>query len=353
MEIENDSRLIEFLESKKRKDSTKAQYIKRISRYCNFTGLNPTELIQEADFEDKTVLTMNLRKIKGHLEEFREFMESSQNSRTAINDTMITVKAFYRHHDVILPPIPNTAVIDYKRTVHVLPDLNHLEKLIERAGLKYKALIMLGMSSGMGGGELRSLKIKDYLNAHEVDSLDQVDQSEIPTWHIKRINTKIPYFTYSSPEANRTINNYLQGKKTFNEKDWLFDVNGHQMSDKTLSNYCARLNDSLNLGFVGKQRFFHAHALRKVFTSISLEHGMDPTDVNWLTGHRIHKMTEIYAPPPMHRLKKEYMKILPHLSISPVKTVVYESDEVKEIKRELELQKEKLKLYEKMIKLEK
>lgn len=353
MEIENDSMLMEFLESKKRKESTKAQYIKRIRRYCNFTGLNPTELIEEADLEEKTVLTMNFRKIKRYLEEFRVFMESSNNSQTAINDTMITVKAFYRYNDVILPYISNTAVIDYNRTADELPDLNHLQRLIERAGIKYKALIMLGMSSGMGGGELRSLKVKDYFNAHEVDSLDQIDPSEIPIWHIKRITTKTPYFTYSSPESNRTINNYLQEKRTINGKEWLFDVNGHQMRDKTLSNYCARLNDSLNLGFVGKQRFFHVHVLRKVFTSIALQQGMDPTDVNWLTGHRIHKMTENYARPSIHRLKKEYMKILPHLSITPVKTVVYESDEVKEIKRELELQKEKLKLYEKMIKLEK
>lgn len=69
------------------------------------------------------------------------------------------------------------------------------------------------------------------------------------------------------------------------------------MSDKTLSNYCARLNDALNFGFAGKQRFFHCHVLRKVFASTALNHGMDPTDVNWLIGHSIRKMTEIYSRP--------------------------------------------------------
>ncbi|MGZ7047714.1 MAG: tyrosine-type recombinase/integrase [Methanobacterium sp.] len=352
MEIENDSMLIEFLESKKRRNSTKVQYIKRMKRYCDFTGLNPTELIKEAEFEEETIFRMKLRIIKGYLEGFRDYMESSKNTKTAINDTMITVKAFYRYHEIVLPNISNTNVAGHNRTVNELPNLKHLERLIERAGLKYKALIMLGMSSGMGGGELRSLKVKDYFSAHGVNSLDQIDESKIPTWHIKRIKTNTPYYTYSSPESNRTINHYLQGRNSITDDEWLFDINGHQMSDKTLSNYCARLNDAMNFGFVGKQRFFHAHVLRKVFASTALKHGMNPTDVNWLIGHGIHRMTEIYARPSIHRLKKEYMKILPYVSITPVKTVVYESDEVKELKRELEIQKERLNLYEKMIKLE-
>lgn len=80
----------------------------------------------------------------------------------------------------------------------------------KRAGIKYKALIMLEMSSGMGYGGLRPLKVKNYFNAHEVSSLVQIDESKIPTLHIKRINANIPYSTYSSPESNKTINHYLR-----------------------------------------------------------------------------------------------------------------------------------------------
>jgi len=65
--IINDKHSLEFLNSRQITESTKAQYLQRMSKYCTFLNKTPTELIEEA--EDQRVRMKN-RQIKKYLNDF-------------------------------------------------------------------------------------------------------------------------------------------------------------------------------------------------------------------------------------------------------------------------------------------
>lgn len=377
MTNETDPLLIEFLDARRRKQSTKREYANRVLKYCEFLDKTPTELIEEAEEDQINYPLIRQRRIKEYLLNFRENLDSSDVVPTYVNDVMAIVKAFYRQFEITLPEISNTTKEDDNQrpmTMDDLPSLEDLEIITEKASLKNKAIILLGISSGMGSAELRSLKVSDYFKAHNVnidentDILevirDKIDESHVPTWHIKRIKTGMPYYTFSSPESNKAINNYLKYKlkkyKEYWEKlpllngvrkrnteramnnikttedTYLFDVSGGYMKDVSFTMSIGRLNDSCGFGKVGKQRYFHSHIMRKIFSSTVVNNGMELTDANWLLGHKIHKMSDIYTKPSINRLKQEYLRVLPFLSIEEVETLTLESDEYKALREENE-----------------
>lgn len=59
-------------------------------------------------------------------------------------------------------------------------------------------------------------------------------------------------------------------------------------------------------------------------------------------------MAGIYTKPSIARLKNEYIKVLPHLSITPVKAVTMTTDEAKDLLKRLELAERKIELFEKI-----
>ena len=57
-EILHDLHFQEFINSRSIKESTKQQYVIRISDYCNFLNKSPTDLIEEAESEEDERLRM-------------------------------------------------------------------------------------------------------------------------------------------------------------------------------------------------------------------------------------------------------------------------------------------------------
>ena len=175
------------------------------------------------------------------------------------------------------------------------------------------------------------------------DLFEKLDkkQNEIGTWSIRRFKTGMPYVTFNSPESTAAIIEYLHyrtehispAKHIKNVDDFLFEARGTQMSLRGMSAYFERLNDRCKFGFLGRQRFFRSHGLRKFFVSTLKNHGMDTVDAEWLIGHKLHPVTGTYIKPDIYRLKKEYMDILPYLSLSDIKTITVESEDVKELKK--------------------
>lgn len=60
--IKDDPTLIDFLEARDIKEYTKETCIKRLKQYCKLTGKTPSELIEEAEDEER--IRMRNRKIK-------------------------------------------------------------------------------------------------------------------------------------------------------------------------------------------------------------------------------------------------------------------------------------------------
>lgn len=339
-DIQEDNVFKEFIHARTRSESTISNYTKMMLAYCRYNdNMTPNELLEEVEDEEETIPRLRKRTIKKRLMGYKDFMQSKGYSKETISSRMVFVKTFYKQFDIAIPNVSNTIQEERsheRTTMDDLPNLKDFEKVLDNSSTKMKALISLAMSSGMGSNELRHLKVSDFLSAHNVTSIDEIDVTNIPTWHIKRIKTRMPYYTFNSHEANRYVINYLE-KTDLKPDDWLFPNKFGDIKDgNVLAIAVGRINDRCGFEKRGTYRFFHLHVIRKFFKSTCVNAGMNNQDAEWLLGHKPSHIVDIYTKPSIKRLKDEYLKILPHVSVTPTETVVIEQEELKKLKSDFE-----------------
>lgn len=356
MNIQDDPHLIEFLQNLNVRKSTKEIYIKRLKVYCEFTDKTPTQLIEEAEEDEENRIRMKKRRIKKDIMNYMIYLREQNRSPNYITNLIATVKSFYSEYEIELPKIRcNLKQEEQLITTQDIITKKQIQQALKYCNTKFKAIILLMMSSGMGSSEIRHLTINDFITSQNITIKDSFDidellekldkkRNEIGTWSIRRFKTNMPYVTFNSPESTAAIIDYLHyrtehrspGKHIKSTDNFLFEARGNQMSLRGIMAYFERLNDRCNFGFLGRQRFFRSHGLRKFFASTLKNNGMDTIDAEWLIGHKLHPVTGTYIKPDIYRLKKEYMDILPHLSLSSVETITIESEAVKELKKSFE-----------------
>ena len=359
MNLESDPIYQKFLIKKDRRKSTVRTYKIRLGNYCKFTSLLPSELIDEAEAEEDARIRMRKRKIESYMVGFIKHMKDSGYSPNFIRGSLAVVRNFYKELGIELPNVTCTLKDPQKLiTINDIPTKDVIRKALKHCNIKYKAIILLMMSGGMGVAEINHLTLKDYLDSLEIaikeplyidDILQKLHEKEedstIPTWSIRRFKTSMPYVTFSSPESVKAINDYLDerienGLNFKNFDDYLFENNGVKMHDNILNQYFCRLNDTCGFGYEVKgkrnMRFFHPHALRKFYASNLHNGGLDSLNAEWLIGHKVKTLTNTYIKPEISTLKKEYLKVLPALSLEDIEPRTVESDEFKELKNNYE-----------------
>ena len=344
-DIENDKFIKDFLQARDLRTSTKEVYLKKLFKYCSFIGKTPTELINEAEKEEDHRIRMKDRQIKRYMLDYLNFLKKSQFSYNFIKQCIMTVKTFYREFEIELPNIR------FKRnnendiqTIEDIPSKDEIKEALGNCNKKYKGIILLMSSSGMGSSEIRNLKYSDFLTAieelgiNESDSIEYIYQklkennSFIGIWKIRRIKTGMPYITFSTHESLIAIADYIlsQERDKNHSKipdDWLFDASNKQTASSTLIYYFRKLNDTLGCGFSGRQRKFKAHSLRKYFASTLNKNKLPELATHWMLGHRIDQVTEAYFKADINSLQKEYLKAVNDLSFEKVKIKTVTSKE--------------------------
>lgn len=259
-DILNDEHVIKFINSRNLKPNSISVYRISLKNYCNYTGLTPTQLINEADEEYDNGVKKKNRKIKSYLQGFINHLDNEGRAANTIHNSFINIRSFYDEFEVELPKV-KCKIKDEEEliTIKDIPE-KHIKRALKYANLCYIAIIKLMMSSGMGSSEIRSLTLKDYIDAQGIRKYNisnfedtikklQEKEKETPTWSIRRIKTGMPYVTFSSPEANMAIIEYLEDR---NERmpiqdinDFLFVSKNHKkIIARSFAQYFQRLNDS-------------------------------------------------------------------------------------------------------------
>jgi integrase len=356
-DIKNDRCFKDFIRSRSRRTNTISQYITRIRVYANFTGKNPTELIEEAESEEDQGIRLRNRKINDYFYEFREKLEEEGKTSGTINGYFDTVKAFYRNYDIQLPKLKISLKSSDNWSLEEIPTLNHIQKAIDVCNRRDKAIVLLMLSSGMGSGEIRHLKYQDfvnsveeYVNLFDKDKLDiarlafeltQMDNA-IGVWKIHRFKTGMPYITFNSPESTQAIVDYLLERETKNKgvknlDDPLFVSSYNtQITGQGMVFIFRRINERAGFGRSKERnrRFFTSHTLRKLFTTTLYNKGVDKLAVDWMLGHKINPVTEAYFKSDPNSLRSKYMTALEYLTLEKVKIKDVHSKEYEELLRD-------------------
>ena len=78
-----------------------------------------------------------------------------------------------------------------------------------------RALVLVGVSSGLSSNEIINLKIKDFKYGFD-------EKTNITTLKLRREKTKVDLITFLSPEASQAVQDYLNYRnktiKTKNER---------------------------------------------------------------------------------------------------------------------------------------
>lgn len=302
--------LCEFSRNRNIKDSTVKTYSLAIRKYESFHQMPIRELVDEAILEEESNISLKNRKLKGRLVHFRNYLLDSDLSVNTVRTYFSRIKTFYRYFDIQLPYI-NPIMLDseYLSSYDDLPTKKDIINAFEISSLPFKAVILFISSSGCAKAETLSLSVGDFIKAtsdyHGGGSIDDVlncligRRDIVPAFYLKRIKTNKFYYAFCSPEASHHIVKYLISRKGLSLDDRLFDF-----TDSSLIYSFKKVNDKLNMGFVGRYRFFRSHALRKFHAS---NIGLNADIVDELQGRGKTRVREAYMKTNPRRLKEIYM----------------------------------------------
>ena len=352
-------------------ESRRRMYIYNFKEMYDLTGLTPSELIAEAKNEQKPSLDKNNqiifkdvedRKVTEYLYKYHACMEEKKLKSSTIKTKMGVVRSFYGNFKIELPDniqinIPHQLIREGD-----IPNLEDIRKGVEQAKyLKYRAIILLISTSGMRSGDVRHLTIGDFLNATKeyhngtLDDLLQSKKTIIPTWDfIPRKTSKQGNIciTFNTPETSTYIIDYLKQRlergETLNNESFLFtSTKAKQYSIKGFLWIFSSVNNELFGKDKHNRDFFRAHNLRKFFLSTFRQKTNDSFTLKVVAGHSIRKNNdENYQEIPTFEIKKQYMQVIPFLSIKDTRVHTINSEEYKKIaaqNKQLKQEMEKIK----------
>ncbi len=299
-----------FCSNRNIKYSTLKSYRSAIAKYEFFHDMDMGSLIDEAIVEEDEGISLKNRKIKGRLLDFRSFLLDSGLAISTVRTYFSRIKTFYRHFEIELPYLNDIKFDEeYLSSYYDLPTRGDIRKVCSISSNAFRALVLFISSSGCAKAETLSLTVGDFVKAsddyHDGGSIDDVlncligRRDIVPAFYLKRIKTNKFYYAFCSPEASHHIVKYLISRKGLSLDDRLFDF-----TDSSLIYSFKKVNDKLNMGFVGRYRFFRSHALRK-FHASNIDLSADIVDE--LQGRGKTRVREAYMKTNPRRLKEIYM----------------------------------------------
>jgi Phage integrase family len=188
----------------------------------------------------------------------------------------------------------------------------------------------------------------------------------ITTLKLRREKVNYDFVTFLTPEASKAVNDYLSfrgreaksGKRRHDQvkKQRIFSDNGYlficrrvpdeylitkdeelrKLSEKTIMNTYRQLSDDAHKSAgKGVRNIIRSHNMRKYFNSALLNAGADLFFVDYLMGHVIDATRLAYYRADAEKLRDQYSKFVPYLTIQK-ELNVSESSEFKRIKAEHE-----------------
>lgn len=345
----------EWFTKKNLAEGTRMIYRIAAEDYKKFIGKNLSDLIDEAEDDEDKGLRMRKRNINKYLIDYKVYLENKGYAPGTLNNKMASIVSFYQTYNIKLPEIKlSEGDICLEKNYKKPPTRKQIQKMINVANTRDKALIYLLALSGMAGQEARNLTVKQFLQAadetitEEINSIDALFEheervlEEILTLTIVRQKVKYRYQTFIPPEASKAIITYLKERKhNRNEKkhivnieDPLFVTNsGQPMSRTGVGNAIKRVGKLAGFKSAeGSYCFWRPHGLRKYFITTIIDNTRDHILADYLVGHKIDPVKRAYWIVDPEELKKCYMNALPYLSIDEIKVKDLESKEFTELK---------------------
>jgi integrase len=358
-ELQRDNIINEWIDTLNPKPNTARNYLLGMQAFTEYTGKTPIELLNEAGNEIREGKLMRERNIKRYLVGFRKTLKDSEYSPMTVKANMTGVKSFYRVFDIEIPTLPrvgNKAMpLEKNKKIPVKEDVR---KVLKMADPMEKAIILIGVSSGLASEEIINLKVGQFKNGYD-------PETEITTLILRRAKAGYGFTTFLSPEASRVVWDYLnyrertiktnvarlqdqlRKQRVTSDSDYLLcarwvpneylstrDEELRKLQTWSLMKLYRRLSEKAQKNTPrGDWNLIRSHNMRKFFNSALLNAGADSFFVEYTMGHTLDDTRSAYFRASPDKLREIYKKYIPYLTIQKPLDVS-ESAEYKEIKRE-------------------
>lgn len=333
------------------KPNTYKSYRLIINAYCKYHQLDMYELIQEAEEDEENINKVNKRRIKNRMLDYVLYLKQEHRKDSTIKIHLNKIGKVYKYYDIDLPHLPKLPSRQKYETYTEIPTKEDIKNILLNTTLQNKMMITFLASSGMRVGDACNLTIGEFKQAvrayttHSllVDTLSELEKNTdliLPKWGINSQKTGVKYITFNSDESTRLIIQYL--KQRLLEEDVTDDMLLFGVKVKAITTRFQRINDELAYQDVNGRRFFHAHVLRKYFTTTLYNEGVDFLCVDFLVGHTLKPIQASYYkanPDYLQQIYKDHLSCFTFLSTVEVVKHTLNDMELEELQ---ELRKYKL-----------
>ena len=340
-ELREDPTITEWLTIINARPNTERNYLLGFQWFTELTGKEPEALLLEAEQEIKDGLLMRQRSIKKHLIGFRKYLQDKGNAPQTIKGYITGVKSFYTAFDIEIPKSHTAGNKAQTLKKHnYIPTKEDLQEVLKVCDPMEKAVLLVGVSSGLSAHEIINLRVKDFKRGYD-------PKTEITTLDLRRGKVDFDFITFLSPECSKAIQDYLTYRSRTSkinetrrlnqlEKQRVFSDNDHLFIKRHIDpSYLKNHDDDLRKldqdSFMKVYRFIsekaqkntpagdwnliRSHNMRKYFNSALLNAGADSFHVEFFMGHTLDDTKAAYFRADTEKLKEIYKKYIPFITI--------------------------------------
>lgn len=343
------------------KPGTKYNYKTAFRAYVLYTGLTPSQLIEEAivdsNRDPRQKQDVLLTKILGFYEWLKKDYEKHSRGQgehritgKGLSDNLAhlfvsAIRSFYQTYDLTVSmrgrqrlPRPRTT------NKRMIVGAEQVKVLVDHARTpRDRAIILTHFQGGLDVSTLCSLRYKDVVEG--------LAKNEHPLkLDLQRPKTGVPFYTFIGKDATEALKAYLSDLRqrgiTLGPNDPLFLQDRGREGVRTGNVQDMLREVTLKSGFIDKANNGNSHnplgphALRESFGSIMANSGVPDSVVDFWLGHEVGALNEAYKSVQFESLRQMYLAREKLLSISTPKIDVEELKE--KLKGEMEAQNKQL-----------
>ena len=301
---------------------------------------------------------MRERTIRSYFTEFREYLEKKELAPLTVKSRMTSVSSFYKSNNIDLPVVPrsiNKAKPQKKR--RTIPTKEDLQYVLSFCDPLERAIMLVGVSSGLAINEISSLTVGDFLDGYD-------EKTGVTTFNLIRKKVNYEFTTFLSREASAAVMSYLdwRGREGINSehlmKQRVTTKDGYlfisravpdnyikikkekdreklrQLGTQSIMGIYRRLSEeACRSAPCGEWNVIRSHNMRRFFNSQLLNANAPLFFVDFCMGHTLDAVHDAYFRVKPDELKKTYLQYEPYITIQK-EADISESPEYLRIKQE-------------------
>ncbi len=285
-------------------ESTADTYIRRLDVFFKWLGQTPEQFLEGIESGEIDIIR-TLNRFLDDLHERGRAPSTQAGHISAIKKLVeVNIDATINWKRVELPKLKSVEEDS-------IPTKGVIRQVLLYADPKERAIALVAASSGMREGTLTKLSIGDV----DLESEPDIGIVRVPA---DKSKGKVKYVTFFSPEAREALDAYLSTRDTLGSEDPVFAtrIGGfYSRPDKLARRWMTPLEKAGLDQTSRKWRDYRFHVLRKFFRTAMEYAGVSKSFRERMLGHAGDYLDSAYFGPEFDKLKEQYRKAIPHLTI--------------------------------------